>query len=81
MSIDCSDCIDIIALYVDDLLIASSRTSELLAIKRRLTQQYEMEDMGEATFILASTSNVTEPSHHQHRPSPPTSTRCWPDTA
>ena len=46
------DCIDIIALYVDDLLIASSRTSELLAIKRRLTQQYEMEDMGEATFIL-----------------------------
>ena len=52
MSIDCSDCIDIIALYVDDLLIASSRTSELLAIKRRLTQQYEMEDMGEATFIL-----------------------------
>ena len=26
--------------------------SELLAIKRKLTQQYEMEDMGEATFIL-----------------------------
>ena len=47
-----ADCIDIIALYVDDLLIASSRTSELLAIKRRLTQQYEMEDMGEANFIL-----------------------------
>ena len=47
-----TDCIDIIALYVDDLLIASSRISELLAIKRKLTQQYEMEDMGEATFIL-----------------------------
>ena len=46
------DCIDIIALYVDDLLIASSKRTELLAIKRRLTQQYEMEDMGEATFIL-----------------------------
>jgi transposase InsO family protein len=46
------DCIDIIALYVDDLLIASNKRSELLAIKRRLTQQYEMEDMGEATFIL-----------------------------
>jgi hypothetical protein len=47
-----ADCIDIIALYVDDLLIASSKKVELLAIKRRLTQQYEMEDMGEATFIL-----------------------------
>ena len=47
-----ADCIDIIALYVDDLLIASSKTAELLAIKRRLAQQYEMEDMGEATFIL-----------------------------
>ena len=45
-------CIDIIALYVDDLLIASSKPAELLAIKRRLTQQYEMEDLGEATFIL-----------------------------
>ena len=45
-------CIDIIALYVDDLHIASSRISELLAIKRKLIQQYEMEDMGEATFIL-----------------------------
>lgn len=47
-----ADHIDIIARYVDNLLIASSRASELLAIKRRLTQQYEMEDMGEATFIL-----------------------------
>ena len=47
-----ADCIDIIALYVDDLLIASSKKVELLAIKRRLAQQYEMEDMGEATFIL-----------------------------
>jgi hypothetical protein len=47
-----TDSIAIIALYVDDLLIASSKTSELLAIKRKLTQQYEMEDMGEATFIL-----------------------------
>lgn len=47
-----ADGIDIIALYVDDLLIASSRYSELLAIKRKLTQQYEMEDMGEASFIL-----------------------------
>ena len=47
-----ADCINIIALYVDDLLIASSKASDLHSIKRRLTQQYEMEDMGEATFIL-----------------------------
>ena len=42
----------IIALYVDDLLIASSRKTEMGSIKRMLTQLYEMEDMGEATFIL-----------------------------
>jgi transposase InsO family protein len=47
-----ADSIVIIALYVDDLLIASSKTPELLSIKRKLAQQYEMEDMGEATFIL-----------------------------
>ena len=47
-----ADCIDIIALYVDDLLIASSKISEMVTVKRRLTQQYDMEDMGEATFIL-----------------------------
>ena len=37
---------------VDDLLIASSKISEMVTVKRRLTQQYDMEDMGEATFIL-----------------------------
>ena len=45
----------IIALYVDDLLIASSRKTEMGSIKRMLTQLYEMEDMGEATFILGIT--------------------------
>jgi hypothetical protein len=47
-----ADDIIIIALYVDDLLIASSRKTEMGSIKRMLTQLYEMEDMGEATFIL-----------------------------
>jgi hypothetical protein len=47
-----ADVIIIIALYVDDLLIASSRKPEMASIKRMLTQMYEMEDMGEATFIL-----------------------------
>ena len=63
-----ADSIVIIALYVDDLLIASSKTSELIAIKRQLTQQYEMEDMGEATFILGIDikPRPSQP-HHQHR--------------
>lgn len=75
------DCIDIIALYVDDLLIASSKRSELLAIKRRLTQQYEVEDMGEATFILGIDIKRDRPSARSASASPPTSTRCSGATA
>ena len=44
--------IAIIALYVDDLLIACNTTKELTAIKRELTQKYEMQDIGEASFLL-----------------------------
>ena len=47
-----ADSIIIIALYVDDLLIASNKQSELSSLKRMLTQLYEMEDMGQASFIL-----------------------------
>jgi hypothetical protein len=42
----------IIALYVDDLLIASSQPTELAQFKDDLTAQFEMEDLGEAAFIL-----------------------------
>jgi transposase InsO family protein len=45
-------CTTIIALYVDDLLIACSSTVELNKLKRDLTTQFDMEDLGEATFIL-----------------------------
>ena len=62
-----ADHIDIIALYVDDLLIASSKASEMIAIKRQLTQQYEMEDMGEATFILGIDITKQSQPLDQHR--------------
>ena len=45
-------CITIIALYVDDLLIACSHPLNLMQLKKQLTTQFDMEDLGEATFIL-----------------------------
>ena len=42
----------IIALYVDDLLLAASELKELRSFKQDLTREFEMEDLGEATFIL-----------------------------
>ena len=42
----------IIALYVDDLLLAASDPKELRSFKQNLTREFEMEDLGEATFIL-----------------------------
>jgi hypothetical protein len=44
--------ITIIALYVDDLLIACNDVSALKELKRQLTAQFDMEDLGEASFIL-----------------------------
>ena len=41
-----------ITLYVDDLLILSSTLSHLVDLKRRLSQCFEMTDLGEAHFIL-----------------------------
>ena len=44
--------ITIIALYVDDLLIACSCLTTLRELKVQLTAQFDMEDLGEASFIL-----------------------------
>jgi hypothetical protein len=46
------DAITIIALYVDDLLITSSSLAVLIELKQQLTARFEMEDLGEASFIL-----------------------------
>lgn len=42
----------IIALYVDDLLIAASRLADLSQFKQNLAAEFDMEDLGEASFIL-----------------------------
>ena len=45
-------CVTLIALYVDDLLIACSQPAHLTLVKQGLTAQFEMEDLGEASFLL-----------------------------
>lgn len=47
-----SDRTIIIALYVDDILLASSTLPALTALKSKLASTFEMEDLGEATFVL-----------------------------
>ena len=42
----------IIALYVDDLLIAGNSKSEIDAIKKELSDRFEMKDLGEAKVML-----------------------------
>lgn len=42
----------LIALYVDDLLIAGSSPSEVKSVKDKLSHRFEMKDMGEAKVIL-----------------------------
>ncbi len=42
----------LISLYVDDLLIACNRLSELKLFKQQLTSEFDMEDLGEASFVL-----------------------------
>jgi hypothetical protein len=39
-------------LYIDDILLASSDVSLLLEIKRFLSLNFDMKDLGEASFIL-----------------------------
>lgn len=42
----------IIALYVDDLLIAGNSKSEIESLKRELSHRFEMKDMGAARIML-----------------------------
>jgi hypothetical protein len=60
-SLDADECVylkrhgahtTVIALYVDDLLIACSSAAELSQLKLDLTAQFDTEDLGEAAFIL-----------------------------
>ena len=39
-------------LYVDDMLIASRSRSEIDALKRDLSSEFEMKDLGEARKVL-----------------------------
>jgi hypothetical protein len=39
-------------LYVDDILLASSDVSLLLETKRVLSSNFDMKDLGEASFVL-----------------------------
>jgi hypothetical protein len=39
-------------LYADDILLASSDVSLLLQIKRFLSSNFDMKDLGEASFVL-----------------------------
>jgi hypothetical protein len=42
----------IISLYVDDLLLAASSPAEMVKVKAQLRSLFEMEDLGEARYIL-----------------------------
>ena len=44
--------ITIIALYVDDLLIAGNNLSEIQSIKEKLSAEFEMKDLGDARTML-----------------------------
>jgi Reverse transcriptase (RNA-dependent DNA polymerase)/gag-polypeptide of LTR copia-type/Integrase core domain/GAG-pre-integrase domain len=62
----------IIALYVDDLLLASDHLPSLEKFKRDLTKDFDMEDLGEASFLLgisierdrqARTVSISQPAY------------------
>lgn len=42
----------VIALYVDDILLACNNMGHLMRLKQQLKEQYEMKDVGNADFIL-----------------------------
>jgi hypothetical protein len=42
----------LLILYVDDILLASSNVSLLLKTKRFLSSNFDMKDLGEASFVL-----------------------------
>jgi hypothetical protein len=45
----------IIATYIDDLLIVSPKTSDILAVKTALSKQFSMTDLGECSYYLGMT--------------------------
>ena len=42
----------VIAIYVDDFLLFSGRIDDIKAIKGKLSEHFEMKDLGEAKWIL-----------------------------
>ena len=75
-------CTTIIALYVDDLLIACSQAAHLTLVKQGLTAQFDMEDLGEASFLLGiSISAATARLAASASASRPTSLPCSSATA
>ena len=42
----------IIVLYVDDLIVTSSNSGLIYAIKKKLSAQFEMKDLGELKYFL-----------------------------
>jgi hypothetical protein len=44
-----------IATYVDDVLIVSPKTSDILAVKTALSEQFSMTDLGECSYYLGMT--------------------------
>ena len=45
-------CVRFLLLYVDDILIASSSKDEISMLKKRLSLEFEMKDLGIARRIL-----------------------------
>ena len=39
-------------LYVDDILIIGNNVESLMSVKMRLTKQFQMKDLGEASYVL-----------------------------
>ena len=42
----------ILILYVDDMLIASRSMKTVKGLKKALSDEFEMKDMGEATYVI-----------------------------
>ena len=42
----------ILSLYVDDILIAGNRVESICEVKDFLKSQFEMKDLGEASYVL-----------------------------
>ena len=46
------DCYAILSLYMDDILLVANNINFLTTIKKWLSSNFEMKDMGEAAYIL-----------------------------